>query len=357
MAALALVGASARAAPEDADAGTDGSPVRLEPETAADLRAMFARARKEGIPREALAVRAAYRPRPPKTAPADAITTVFGRAGAVPWRAAASEHITGKSVDIELGPALTIANAEAKAFDKLPAYRWLLAHAHEFGFNHAFPGEPWHFTHHLPPGTTPGPLPGYVGLGPLGSVLRPRGATADLAARILTGDAVAWSPRSATLIYAQCWREEGGGDGCVVRAEEIRRHRILHEWPVFSPGQADLAHERREKMDTACTALLPRLKGATALAAVPWPASQTTLALGERLTVAWDAQSGALDVNGGDGGPRVSVHVRRLPPWTPRPLRAYAGPDLVVVELVHDPGDAFVDGANLVSVIEIVPLR
>src|SRR5215212_2414213 len=124
----------------------------LERKTAADLDALLARARKDGFSREAISIRPGHRPAAEKHSLASEVIRAFGAEELTRWIGARSEHITGKSVDLDLGVAPTIGNAQAGAFANLPAYRWLRLHAREFGFNQAFPGEPWHFTHYLPSG-------------------------------------------------------------------------------------------------------------------------------------------------------------------------------------------------------------
>jgi LAS superfamily LD-carboxypeptidase LdcB len=66
-----------------------------------------------------------------------------------------SEHITGRAVDLNLGIQNSGDNATARAFDALPAYRWLNANAHRFGLNPypyaspSHPGEPWHWSYNV----------------------------------------------------------------------------------------------------------------------------------------------------------------------------------------------------------------
>ena len=64
----------------------------------------------------------------------------------------------------------------------------------------------------------------------------------------------------------------------------------------------------------------------------------------------WDAERSALSKSGS-----APVELARLPPWAPTPIEVNSdGDDFAVVEVLYDPGVAFVDGANLVSRFEII---
>jgi hypothetical protein len=335
------------AAPEGVDPAS-----RLERATAADLSALLARARRDGIPREAIKLKSGHRPTAAKHPRAADVVRAFGEGELPRWIASASEHSTGKAVDFDFRIPGTIANVEAGAFEKVPAYRWLCAHAREFGFNQAFPGEPWHFTHHLPARSGERAALETVKPGPLGTVVRklPEPGKADAAMHVLTGGAVAWLPPQGTIAYAQCWREEGGGDGCVVKLESRRDRKILRTLPVFSPGEADTESERRARIVEVRKTLAPLLGGATLLWHGTWDARDSRAFL-PRQELSWEPQSSTLALPD-----RPSVEVARLEPWVARPAALFhdVGSDFAVVELVYDPGEDFTAGANLVSRFEIV---
>jgi D-alanyl-D-alanine carboxypeptidase len=350
---LWLLSPPADAAPPEAPREAEPE-FRLEAATSRDLSTLLDQARRDGIDREAIKLKAAYRPAPEKHPLAPAVVKQWGRAELPHWIASVSEHITAKSVDLDLGLPLTIAGAGA--FKDLSAYRWLRKNARRFGFNQAFPSEPWHFTHYLPPGAVEGPAVGTVSVGPLGTVLRPElGPNPPVAEQILTGAVVGWNEATRTLVYSQCWREEGGGDGCVVKWEAVEHHRVRRELPVFSPAQADTTPERRDRMLKARAILQPDTKDLVTMPAVAWPAGAAVLE-SDGLQVHWRQAEGVLEV-WKDGRVQGTLQVRRLAPWVPQPLRLYrrAGANRIVVEMVHDPQEAFCTGANLVSVFETLP--
>jgi LAS superfamily LD-carboxypeptidase LdcB len=57
-----------------------------------------------------------------------------------------SEHITGRTFDMNLGIKNSSANAKSKAFEKLPAYQWLKKTAPSFGLS-PYAQEPWHWSY------------------------------------------------------------------------------------------------------------------------------------------------------------------------------------------------------------------
>ena len=251
-------------------AGAGKNDFRLERSTAADFEALRARAVKGGLSPFAFAIRSAYRPAPEQNPLAGAVIRAFGEKELTHWIASKSEHITGRSIDLDLGIPSTITNAETHGYDHLAVYKWLRAHAREFGFNQAFPGEPWHITHNLAPGTTEGAGPGVVPPGRAGTVVRPAPVGPfDHATSVLTGDAVAWRPGSGTIVYTQCWREEGGGDGCVVKVES-RDGTVVQSIPVFSPGEADDKETRKAYLAKARAAVAPLVESATMLQGQSW---------------------------------------------------------------------------------------
>jgi hypothetical protein len=324
----------------------------LERATAADLPALLARARNDGIAPWAIKLESGHRPPAAKHPLSADVVRAFGEAELTRWIASQSEHLTGKSVDFDFGIANTITNAKAGTFETLPAYRWLRAHAHEFGFDQTFPGEPWHFTHHLPGGSSYRGPPSTVKPGRLGTIVRqtPDIKKADLATYVLTGGAVAWLPAQGTIAYAQCWREEGGGDGCVVKWELRRDRKIVRTFPVFSPGQANTESERRAHIVKAHETLAPLLAGATLLQSCMWGEGAWRVYL-PRQELTWDPRRSELVLPG-----KRPFAVTRLEPWVARPVSFFEdiGLDFAVVELVYDPEAEFTTGANLVSRFEIL---
>ena len=344
LAALAVLGATAPSG--------DEPDLQLETKTAEDFRAMLALARREGLGEKAIAIFAGYRPKPARHPLAASVIARWGERELAKWLAATSEHITGRSLDLNLGVPLTL--DAAGRYNDVPAFRWLRKNARRFGFNQAFPGEPWHFTHYLPEGSSEGPANGTVGPGPLGTVVRPSSAPKPtLAEQVLTGAAVGWDAATATVVYMQCWREEGGGDGCAVKWERARDHQVRRELPVFTPGQADTDGVRRAMLATARGQMESELNGVIALPAIAWPAAATTLDVqGE--TLRWEAGKAVVEIKPRSPAQARTLAVRTAAPWTPRPFRVFRRPglDVLVMELVHDPQDAFCKGANLVSVFE-----
>jgi hypothetical protein len=320
-------------------AGALDSTFSLEKGTAADGARMLAQATKDGLPAGAITIRSGYRPGPAKHPLAGAVVRTFGADELARWIAGRSEHLTGKSVDLQIGGQ--------------PAHQWLRQHAREFGFNQAFPGEPWHFTHNLPAGATEGPVPGTVAPGYLGTVVRHSpDRRADAADRVITGDAVAWLADASAIVYTQCWREEGGGDGCVVKWQGRRDRKVTRTLPVFLPGEADTEADRRARILAAKATLGPALAGATLLeSSYPWVKGMQSVPVGPRQQISWDGERSALDVSGGP-----LVEVARLHPWVASPIHTYADRerDFAVVEMLYDPGSAFLDGANVISRFEIV---
>jgi len=173
----------------------------------------------------------------------------------------------------------------------------------------------------------------------------------DAATQVLTGAAVAWLPAESSVVYTQCWREEGGGDGCVVKWERRPDRKITRTMAVFSPGEADTEAERRARLVAARNAIGTRLDGASLLLAQTWADGARSVRIGAEQQLTWDPEQSALSVAG-----RAPGKVARLAPWIAQPLCVYTSPDagLAVVELVYDPREAFVEGANLVSRFEIV---
>ena len=328
--------------------------VSLQREAGADVTALMARVRRDGLPEGAILIRSGYRPAADKNPLAAGVIRAFGRPELERWIAAHSEHVTGKSVDLDLGVAPTIANAQAGAFAKLPAYRWLRQHAREFGFNQAFPGEPWHFTHHLPAGSLEGPVPGTVSPDRLGTVARrapPDSHLLEPATQVLTGSAVAWLPGSEEIVYTQCWREEGGGDGCVVKWESRADHRVTKTIPVFSPGEADTEKARHARLIAASKAIDSALDRATLLQPRSWGAHMLASDAREPQQIVWNPARSTLAHSG-----KPATPIAQLAPWKPWPFQFYTErhTDFAVVEVLYDPQEAFTDGANLVSRFEIV---
>jgi hypothetical protein len=335
-----------------AAAGGGDSSFGLERKTAADLDALLARARKDGFSRDAITIRAGHRRAGDKHPLAADVIRVFGADELTRWIAARGEHATGKAVDLDLGVAPTVANAQAGAFERLPAHRWLRRHAREFGFNQAFPGEPWHFTHDVPRGAVARPGEGTMRPARSGTVLRrpPSSRRLDDLDFVLTGSAVAWLPAASTIVYTQCWREEGGGDGCVVKWERRSDRKVTRTIPVFLPGDADTEDTRRARLVQARNAIAPLLIGASLLSSRTWADGARPVSVGTRQQLSWDAEKSTLSVSG------KSRNVKQLAPWLARPIASFDGPDVdfVVVEMVYDPQHAFTTGANLVSRFEIV---
>ena len=217
-----------------------------------------------------------------------------------------------------------------------PTYRRLRVHAREFGFNQAFPGEPWHFTHYLPPGSAEGPAPGTVRHGRSGTVLRraPDTRQLDPAVRVLIGDAIAWLPAIGTIVYTQCWREEGGGGGCAVKWESRRDRLVTRTIPVFLPGDADTEALRRARLIKAHAAIAPLLDGAILLDVGTWADLSSWVSVGRGEHLSWDPGQSSLEVPG-----KPPHEVKSLAPWVAKPIGVYTNPDLdfVVVELGDDP--------------------
>jgi D-alanyl-D-alanine carboxypeptidase len=333
-------------------AGAGKNDYRLEPSTAADFEALRARAVKDGLSPFAFAIRSAYRPAPEQNPLAGEVIRAFGEKELTHWIASKSEHITGRSIDLDLGIPSTITNAETHGYDHLTVYKWLRVHAREFGFNQAFPGEPWHITHNLVPGTTEGAEPGVVLPGRAGTVvLPPPDGPFDHATSVLTGDAVAWRPGSSTIVYTQCWREEGGGDGCVVKVES-RDGTVAQSIPVFLPGEADDKETRKARIAKAHGAVAPLVESATMLQGQPWDSPSYPTVVGGGLELGWDSAAKALSLPG-----KPPLKVKQIDPWGVRPFQVYADPtlDFLVVDLLYDPVEAFTQGANLVSRFMVVP--
>ncbi|HZZ35500.1 MAG TPA: M15 family metallopeptidase [Caulobacteraceae bacterium] len=125
-----------------------GKTILLRPEALAAYRRMAAAARR-ALPSLAadptlLTIFSGYR-----SPAADDARCVSEANCSGPTRAACSPHRTGLAVDITLGsaPGFRIdssADRNRLYMSRTPAYRWLLAHAAEYGFvNYAF--EPWHW--------------------------------------------------------------------------------------------------------------------------------------------------------------------------------------------------------------------
>jgi hypothetical protein len=170
---------------------------------------------------------------------------------------------------------------------------------------------------------------------------------------VITGDAVAWLADTAAIVYTQCWREEGGGDGCVVKWQGRRDRKVTRTLPVFLPGEAVTEADRRARILAAKATLGPALAGATLLARTyPWGKGTQSVPVGPRQELGWDAERSVLSLSG-------SAPIRwvaRLHPWVAMPIHTYADRerDFAVVEVLYDPGAAFLDGANFVSRFEIV---
>jgi D-alanyl-D-alanine carboxypeptidase len=129
--------------------GTDGRDIRLAPEAAAAWKRMRDAASGEGkvlvalsgfrsIERQAEIIQA-------KLLAGDSIDAILKVVAAPGF----SEHHTGRAVDIGV-PGETPLTED---FALTPAFRWLVGHAHDFGFKMSYPKgnvhgiayEPWHW--------------------------------------------------------------------------------------------------------------------------------------------------------------------------------------------------------------------
>jgi hypothetical protein len=64
------------------------------------------------------------------------------------WVAKLSEHITGRTFDISLGPNNKVVNIKNGDFMGLDAFEWLTATAPELGLN-PYDAEPWHWSYNV----------------------------------------------------------------------------------------------------------------------------------------------------------------------------------------------------------------
>jgi hypothetical protein len=116
--------------------------------TLSAFRALRTQAAADGIDREMLTLTSAYRSADRQAELAKQARNQYG-AGAGKWVAQdRSEHITGCAFDVNLGIENSSANARAGNFASIPAYRWLVANAGDFGLN-AYAAEPWHWSYNV----------------------------------------------------------------------------------------------------------------------------------------------------------------------------------------------------------------
>jgi D-alanyl-D-alanine carboxypeptidase len=132
--------------------GTEGRDIRLSPEAAAAWKRMRDAASGEGkvlvalsgfrsVERQAEIIRV-------KLLAGDSIDEILKVVAAPGF----SEHHTGRAVDIGVPGETPL----TEAFALTPAFRWLVSHAHEFGFKMSYPRgnihgiayEPWHWCFH-----------------------------------------------------------------------------------------------------------------------------------------------------------------------------------------------------------------
>lgn len=317
-------------------------PSGLDRETSADLAALLAKARAAGFPSGFIAVGAGYRPSADQHRLADAVAKTFGAEELGRWIAAHSQHLTRRSVDFSFEVPSTIANGERGGIAHLSSYRWLQQHAHEFGFEQTFPQQPWHFTHAPPTATD-------AGATVAGSMRAPRGSGAI--DRVLGGSVIAWLPATSEIVYLQCWREEGGGDGCALRWEGRRDGKITRTVPISSPGDANTDEARRLRSVPPPKAVAALPDDAILLTVQTRLMGQSTVKIAAGQPLVWNAAASTLSLDG-----KVTNQVKQLAPWIGTPDDVYTNPDLdfAVVEVVYDPQGAFTDGANLVRRFEVI---
>jgi hypothetical protein len=179
-------------------------------------------------------------------------------------------------------------------------------------------------------------------------------ASMSLALRVASGDVVAWDSSAKTVVFRGCWLQEGTGEGCSISIKALAG-KPPPEISMWEPGDVEDKAAMQARIAAAAQKLADRLRKGmfVAIEASPWPKGKDKAVLGDvRLT--WSKFR--LSVSG-TSIRRASRAVKHMREWKPSPIRFFYGPGLVVVEIEHDPGEAYsTDGLNVNHTFEPIPL-
>lgn len=127
---------------------------------------------------------------------------------------------------------------------------------------------------------------------------------------------------------------------------------------MWEPGEGEDEAVRQSKINAAAQKLVERFKGQgfVALEAATWPQGKAEMSLaGGDLRITWSKFR--LSVSGPRLPQSTSRAVKHMKQWKPFPNRVFFRPDIVVVEIEHDPGEAYsTDGLNVNHTFEPITL-
>ena len=121
---------------------------QLASEALGAFQALRLKALAAGFDKELFTLASAYRGQPQQNGLKATANQEHGPKASGKWTAKLSEHITGRTFDLNLGLPNDAVYAIWGDFEGLPSYEWLKANAPDFGLN-PYSTEPWHWTYNV----------------------------------------------------------------------------------------------------------------------------------------------------------------------------------------------------------------